>query len=468
MHARAVSIALFGACCSALAIGCAGGSSSAVATSTTTKPTPSGAATPADTRGGTPTRTLTPAELADSIMREPFRRFRGDFDAASAPMLASGNYLGIVQLLEGMRAETPRDVNVQHLARELTGTYSPFVGQLQEALEAYAFEPPPTVRFDSVAVGRLAPEDAVDGVARLATNRQIVFLNELPFIPRDRAFAANLLAKLRPLGFSYLAIEALDERDTSINTRGYPVHASGFYVNEPVFGELVRTALKLGFKVVPYDAPNAAGDARESGQAQRLVDRVLKSDPKARIVVYASEHHIDESGTIDGAKPMAVHFRELTGIDPLTVDQTVLTERADTTFDDNRYLFLMKRVRRQVAFVLKQGDSLWSAQPGTHDVTVVHPRAVHRAGRPSWLYALGNRRAYLLSDEICGGVALDCVVTARIATENEDAIPVDALRIQFSAPGSKTFALPPGKYVVEAHDGTGAALSRQTLTIPAR
>jgi hypothetical protein len=417
---------------------------------------------------GAPARTLTPAEIADSIMREPFRRFRGDFDAASTPMLARGNYLGIVQLLENMRADAPRDANVQHLARELTGTYSPFIGQLQEALEAYAFERPAAVRFDSVAVGRLAPEDAVDGVARLAANRQVVFLNELPYVPRDRAFAANLLAKLRPLGFTHLAIEALDERDTSLNARGYPVHATGFYVNEPVFGELVRTATKLGFKLVPYDAPDATGDARETAQAQRLVDRILKNEPKARIVVYASEHHIDESGTIDGAKPMAVHFRELTGIDPLTVDQTVLTERADTTFDDNRYVFLMKRVRRQTPFVLKQGDSLWSAQPGTHDVTVIHPRAVHRAGRPSWLYALGNRRAYLLSDEICGGVALDCVVTARIATEDEKAVPVDALRIQFSAPGSKTFALPPGQYVIEAHDGAGTALSRQTLTIPAR
>lgn len=460
MHARA---ALLGALSSVAILGCGAGSSSVAATSMTT-PTPS----VATASTGTPMRALTPAEIADSIMREPSRRFRGDFESASAPMLASGNYLGIVQLLEKMRADAPRDATVQRLARELVGSYSPFVGQLQEALEAYAFERPTTVRFDSTAVGRMAPEDAADGVARLATNRQVVFLNELPYVPRDRAFAASLLAKLQPLGFSYLAIEGLDERDTSINTRGYPIRASGFYLNEPVFGELVRVANRLGYKLVSYDAPNTSGDARESEQAQRLVDRILRSDPKARIVVYASEHHIDEAGTIDGAKPMALRFRELTGIDPLTVDQTVLSERADTTFDDNRYVFLMKRVRRQSPFVLKQGDSLWSAQPGTHDVTVIHPRAVHRAGRPNWLYALGNRRAYLLSDEICGGVALDCVVTARIATEAENAVPVDALRIQFSAPGSKTFALPPGQYVIEARDGTGAALSRQTLTIPGR
>jgi hypothetical protein len=128
----------------------------------------------------------------------------------------------------------------------------------------------------------------------------------------------------------------------------------------------------------------------------------------------------------------------------------------------------MRRVRRQTPFVLRNRDSTaWSARPGVHDVTVIHPRAVNRAFRPNWLWALGNRRAYLLSDEVCA-TSLDCVVTARLASESEDAVPLDVLRIQFSAPGSKTFALPPGNYVVEAHDGTGAPLTRQTITVPAR
>jgi hypothetical protein len=79
----------------------------------------------------------------------------------------------------------------------------------------------------------------------------------------------------------------------------------------------------------------------------------------------------------------------------------------------------------------------------------------------------GNvRRAYIASDEACPG-ALDCVMTARIAGESDDAVPVDVLRVQFSAPGSRTFALPPGQYVIEARDGSGAALSRQTVTVPA-
>jgi len=147
-----------------------------------------------------------------------------------------------------------------------------------------------------------------------------------------------------------------------------------------------------------------------------------------------------------------------------------MTEQADTTLDDHRYRFLMKRVRRQTPFVLLSGDSVWSARPGVHDVTVISPRAVHRGGRPSWIWTMGGgvRRAYIASDEACPG-SLDCIVTARRVGESDDAVPVDILRVQFSAPGSKTFALPPGQFVIEARDGSGTALSRQTITVaPAR
>ena len=266
----------------------------------------------------------------------------------------------------------------------------------------------------------------------------------------------------------HITLERLACRDTALNRRGYPIRATGFYSNEPVFGEFLRVARRLGFTLVPYEAATGSQEAREQGPARHIVDRILAKDPKAKIFVYAGYDHINESGTLGGAKPMAMRFRELTGIDPLTVDQTTLTEQADTTYEDSRYRYLMKRVRRQSPFVLRTGDSLWSARPGVHDVTVIHPRAVSRAFRPNWLYAFENRKAYLLSDEICGMSALDCVVTARNADESPDAVPVDALRLQFSAPGSKTFVLPPGRYVIDAHDGAGTLLSTQTVTIPAR
>jgi hypothetical protein len=408
------------------------------------------------------------AAAPQSVPMDPVSVALRDFQTQASPMIATGNYLGVVELLEKKRKEPGLDPDVRSLLQQFAGTYASFVGQYQEALEDWAPPKPEPLSFDTLAFNRMANEDAVDAIAALAAGRQAVFINEAHHMPRHRAFTANLLPKLRALGFSYLAVETLDESDTALNTRGYPVRASGVYSNEPVFGEMLRTALKLGFRLVPYEAASRTADEREQGQARHIVERILKADPKARIVVHAGFDHINESGTIGGAKPMAVRFRELTGIDPLTVDQTAMTEQADTTYEDYRYRFLMKRVRRQTPFILRSGDSVWTAHPGRHDVTVISPRAVHRGGRPNWLWTMGAnvRRAYIASDEACPG-ALDCVMTARRADESEDAVPVDILRVQFSAPGSKTFSLPPGRYVIEAKDGNGAPLSRQTITVAA-
>jgi hypothetical protein len=425
-------------------------------------------ATPASTAASTATSTS--AVTPQSAPTTPAATFLRDFLAESRPMLDAGNYLGIVQLLERKKKESGLDADTKDAIRQMSGTYASFVGQYQEALEYFAPPPPKAVDLDTAALSRMTSEDAVDEIAKLAANRQAVFVNEAHNMPRHRAFTANLLPKLRALGFSYLAVETLNDADTALNTRGYPVHNTGFYSNEPVFGEMLRIALKLGYKLVPYEAASSTADAREQGQAQHIVERILRADPKARIVVHAGYDHINESGTLAGAKTMAIRFHEMTGIDPLTVDQTAMTEQADTTLDEHRYRFLMKRVRRQTPFVLMSGDSVWSARPGVHDVTVISPRAVHRGGRPSWIWTMGGgvRRAYIASDEACPG-SLDCTVAARRVGESEDAVPVDILRVQFSAPGSKTFALPPGQYVIEARDGSGIALSRQTITVaPAR
>jgi hypothetical protein len=422
-------------------------------------PTPAASRPPAVAPAGSPA-------AAQSAPTTPAAAFMRDFQAESTPMIETSNYLGVVQLLEKKFKEPGVDSDTKDAVRQFAATYVSFVGQYQDALEYFAPPRPKPVDIDTAAFNRMTNEDAVDAIAKLAVNRQAVFVNEAHNMPRHRAFTANLLPKLRALGFSYLAVETLSDGDSALNTRGYPVHTTGVYSNEPVFGEMLRIALKLGFKLVPYEAASPTADGREQGQAQHIVERILRADPKAKIVVHAGYDHINESGTLAGAKTMAIRFHEMTGIDPLTVDQTVMTEQADTTLDDYRYRFLMKRVRRQTPFVLFSGDSVWSARPGVHDVTVISPRAVHRGGRPNWIWTMGGnvRRAYIASDEACPG-SLDCVIAARRVGESDDAVPVDILRVQFSAPGSKTFALPPGQYVIEARDGTGAALSRQTITV---
>jgi hypothetical protein len=291
------------------------------------QPAGGSAVTPA-TAGPPAAPTTSPADAAapqQSPTTDPATTTLRDFLAETNPMLRQANYLGIVELIEQKRKLAGRDSALNATLIELAGMYAPFVGQYQDALDDYAPARPSRAAFDTTAFEHMTDEDAVDAVAELAAGRQAVFVNEAHYMARHRAFTANLLPKLRALGFSYLAVETLSDADTAINTRGYPIHESGFYSNEPAFGEMLRIALALGFKLVAYEAPSSTADARERGQAQHLVERILRADPKARIVVHAGHDHIDESGTLAGAKPMAVRFRELTVIDPLTVDQTPIT-----------------------------------------------------------------------------------------------------------------------------------------------
>ena len=99
---------------------------------------------------------------------------------------------------------------------------------------------------------------------------------------------------------------------------------------------MIRTALKLGFRVVAYEPQGARNsDERERGQARNLIERILKDAPQARILVHAGYAHIDEKGADRvGVTTMAQRFKEATGIDPLTIEQTEMSEhgaREDAT-----------------------------------------------------------------------------------------------------------------------------------------
>lgn len=130
----------------------------------------------------------------------------------------------------------------------------------------------------------------------------------------------ELLKKLKQKGYSYFAAETLFETDAKLNERGYPTKNSGAYINEPVYGDIVRTALKLGYKVAPYEAAFSGPDARERGQAENLKNRIFQKDPQAKVLVHVGYGHNSEIVRKNGTKLMAGYLKEYTGIDPLTID----------------------------------------------------------------------------------------------------------------------------------------------------
>jgi hypothetical protein len=111
------------------------------------------------------------------------------------------------------------------------------------------------------------PADAVNAIVEQARNHQVVIVNEAHHVPRHRAFIAELARRLRDEGFSYYAAEGFGPATAELAERGYPDLTTGFYIREPVFGELVREVLELGYKPVGRERRPGYADKRTGGRA---------------------------------------------------------------------------------------------------------------------------------------------------------------------------------------------------------
>lgn len=168
-------------------------------------------------------------------------------------------------------------------------------------------------------------EKAMDGLIAKARLTNVVMINENHFYPAHRSFIIDLLPKLRTEGYTHLALEALGaSADSLLNQpNGFPNLKTGFYSREQTFGNLLREAKALGYQFVAYENEDRAKD-RELGQAENLYRKTIGADKNAKVLVIAGVDHILEQPTASGKKWMAMRFKELYQIDPLTISQTHL------------------------------------------------------------------------------------------------------------------------------------------------
>jgi hypothetical protein len=166
------------------------------------------------------------------------------------------------------------------------GTLHSFVGNYTDAIRCYdEMEPSPNM-WPKVSFGEVYPVNAVEAIRKIADTNSVVFINEAHHIPQHRAFSILVLKELYRKGFRYFAAETLKGSDKELNSRGYPVISkSGFYTNEPIYGDLIRTALRLGYQVIPYESEakcqarkediTYCQNSRERIQAENLHTRIF-------------------------------------------------------------------------------------------------------------------------------------------------------------------------------------------------
>jgi len=401
---------------------------------------------------------------------------------ASAPFdsLGSGGYLASVLDLLDREQEALASEELKVLYLDVLGTRLAMVGEHERATrrgdEAYPRQHTPGSPGAAAALLEShRPTPALNAIIESARDRQLVMVNEEHRSSLQRAFSNRLLVPLRQLGFTYLAVETIHEDTTILNQRGYPVLETGSYSCDPAFGDLIRRAISLGYTIVSYEAgredrtprpqdtsPLDSINRRESRQARNIFERTFQKDPDARVLVVGGRDHIAES-TGGQWKPMGGVLKELSGIDPLTLNQFVMVEHsrrelehwAFRAVDDAGWL------ADEPVVLIDDRNELWSKSPDAIDAYVFHPRTTYVHGRPRWMSMGGLRSPHVVESPPYDEPVL---LQALVAGESVDAVPLDQT-VWWPDTPKPALLLRPEEYVVRVIDRRGRVLHRVEMRI---
>lgn len=320
--------------------------------------------------------------------------------------------------------------------------------------------------------------DAIDAIDSIAGKHQVIMINEEHRTPLHRAVTLELLEKLYKKGFRYFAAETVTEDEADLNRRGYPTQATGYYTADPVYADVIRRALKLGYKVVPYESmdasckspegnPEFCTDKREREQAQNLYERILKDDPQAKIFIHVGRGHNSKAEISKEFNFMAYYFQQLTHIEPFTIDQLRFSERRNPALEQPLYRLLTKLNILEKPGVYQSPNGEFYNQGAGYDVLIFHPRISYENGRAAFLKMNGLRKAEKINlrklkignrRQIFTGIE-PILVQAFDARETvKDAVPVDQIII-YPNRQIPVLLLPKGNFRFRALNKSGEVIA---------
>ncbi|MBI5706969.1 MAG: hypothetical protein HZC36_08270 [Armatimonadetes bacterium] len=362
------------------------------------------------------------------------------FELGKAERLAGNPLKHYTELLE--RESEIRKMDAS-LYDQLVATALATMGDVRGATEAWGRTKQPFKAKGPILESHLMgmkPIDAVVEIVRKAEHHQVVMLGEEHVKPQSRCLMIPLLRALRKKGFTYFAAETFN-LDLSETIRcGYPLLDTGTYTQDPVFAQGVREAMALGYKLVPYEATEQAPrkedptlqyyqNFRERTEAQNLKERILDKDPKAKIIVWAGRAHVYESTAKvadDEWTPMAYCFRQITGIDPLSVYLANMLEESSPALEwpAYRYATSMGLVKTPTVFVDRAGNPYGD----DFDVMVFFPKVTYIRGRADWLSRTLGRVPVEIPESILAREGMQ-LVQAFVSGEPLTAVPIDQILI---------------------------------------
>jgi hypothetical protein len=275
--------------------------------------------------------------------------------------------------------------------------------------------------------------DAREYIVEQAEQYHYTLINEAHYSSQHRQFTKSLLAPLYEQGYRYLALETLHASIEELRDTQYPHMQTGYYTKDPVFANLVREAIRLGYTLISYDKGGSTNNERDSISAINIYENTLKKDKKGKVLVHAGYGHILKKKPISSNKfQMGWALKELTGQDILTVDQERMGWLPDSNLVHGWYRKVQHYHNITEPIVLMDGDSNSVMDPvyiAGIDIQVYHPPTRFDKGRPHWLAEEGkvdvDLPAELLQDwsdylmqvhnqgEAHGAVSVDNIVVGR-------------------------------------------------------
>jgi len=305
------------------------------------------------------------------------------------------------------------------------------------------------------------PSNAVDYIVETANSHQVVIINEGHHSSLNRVFTKSLLRKLFRIGFKNVGFETLSNgefMDSDLMARKYPIQKTGYYTRDPQFGDLVRTAIEIGFNVFPYEDTNHnSGKLREIEQAKNI-QKEMEKRPNEKFLIHCGFGHVFEGVHESWEMLMAGRLSEFTGIDPLTIDQIEFSERSKSVYDNP--ILQAINISEPSVLIDKNGKPFkYQIEKRWTDLAVFHEKTDFIEGRPNWLFENGNQSVPVEFTDV--DISFPIMVLAYKKGENiKDAIPLDLVEIQDK--NTKTnLALRKGNYEIVIANQKGDARKYQ-------
>jgi hypothetical protein len=387
--------------------------------------------------------------LREVVPENPFR--------LAADAFKESGYLAALEAIQGFEnyVEAKGTFQQKSLYYQALMTYTSFLGDHQRSLhyadKAFGGKHKPIP--DSLFAQSQAVE-AAGYILQKIQNQKLVLFNEAHNCGQHRAFMRDILRGCFAQGFRYLSLEDLSKAD-SINERAYPLRGkSGFYNVEPTFGQMLREAISVGFKLVGHDDPSPE---REQNQAANI-SRLLEKDPTAKVLVWAGHSHIHEKPVGNDKPRMAFYLKKQTGIDPLSIELTDMREHSQAQYESPYYRAALQKWAMATPFVVTAADTAFVSPRlvGSVDMQVFFPRTRYDHSYPHWLANADTHYFDLTLDkDYFKDKLLKVFLRAEYTKEIEGAIPVLNIPLSTAILEAKTVRLflKPNHYVAVIRDG---------------